>query len=269
MKQFVRKNGFPLFLSCLFLFVLIQSCKKDFSAEDIPIPPVPPVVKDHNLVLKFKGMVDTNELEFGKSYTNFFRQAYSVKTFKFYIHGIEMINTDSNRVFKISADKYFLIDFSDSATTSIKLSILPYQYNRISFVLGIDSARNVSGAQTGALDPAKGMFWTWNTGYIMAKLEGNAASAPSGTFEYHIGGFRENENVIKKPILLFPFGDKLDLKPEKTSEIIIAANVNSWFYNPHDLKFNLNPTCTTPGTLAKQIAENYAKMFTVVSVKNE
>jgi hypothetical protein len=34
----------------------------------------------------------------------------------------------------------------------------------IKFLLGVDSLKNVSGIQTGALDPAKGMFWTWNTG---------------------------------------------------------------------------------------------------------
>jgi hypothetical protein len=136
-------------------------------------------------------------------------------------------------------------------------------------MVGVDSARNVSGAQTGALDPANGMFWTWNTGYIMAKLEGNAPTSPSGTFEYRIGGFKEPDNVIKKPTLLFPFGQTLDLKPERTSEITVSANINSWFYNPHDIKFNQTPVCTSPGSLAKQIAENYSKMFTVDSVINQ
>lgn len=262
---FCKKIPF-LIVTIIAGLLLFSSCKKDFSAEDVPIPPV---VKDHNLVLNFKAVSDTLPLEFGKNYRNYFKQNFSVKTFKFYVHDIEMINTDSGRIFRTSEEKYFLVDFSDSITTSIKLSILPFQYNRISFVIGVDSARNVSGAQTGALDPAKGMFWTWNTGYIMAKLEGNSSSSPSGIFEYHIGGFKESENVIKKPILLFPFGESLDLKPEKTSEITVTANVNSWFYNPHDIKFNENPSVTTPGTLAKQIAENYSKMFTVVSVKNE
>ena len=45
-------------------------------------------------------------------------------------------------------------------------------YNSLSFLLGVDSMHNVSGAQTGALDPANDMFWTWNSGYVMAKMEG-------------------------------------------------------------------------------------------------
>ena len=110
----------------------LTSCKKDYSAEDVVIPPTP---KDHNLVLRFKALVDTNELEFGANYRNFFKETYSVKTFKYYVHGIELINTDSNKVFRTSADKYFLVDFSDSNTTVLKLAVLPYKYNRISFTI--------------------------------------------------------------------------------------------------------------------------------------
>lgn len=244
--------------------LLFSSCKKEYSAEDVPIPPE---VKDHNLVLKFRAMVyDTVPLAYGDTYRNKFNESFTVSAFKFYVHGIEMINTDSGRVFRTSKDKYWLVDFADSNTTNIKLTIMPFQYNRLSFTVGVDSARNVSGAQTGALDPAKGMFWTWNTGYIMAKLEG---SSGYGNFEYHIGGFRENESVLKKPTLLFPFGEAIDLKPEKSSELVVTCNISSWFYNPHDIRFRDNRICTTPGTLAVQIAENYSKMFTVVSVKNE
>ncbi|MBC7848508.1 MAG: hypothetical protein H7Y31_02170 [Chitinophagaceae bacterium] len=243
--------------------LLITSCKKDYSAEDVVIPPE---VKDHNLVLNFRAVVDTNLLEFGDTYRNNFKENYSVNTFKFYIHGIELINTDSNKTVQVAAGQYFLVDFKDPSTTRLELTVFPYKYNRITFTIGVDSIRNVSGAQTGALDPAKGMFWTWSTGYIMAKLEGNFGAT---AFEYHIGGFSGTNNVLKKPILLFPFAQNLDMKPEKTSELVISANANSWFYNPHEIRLSVNPVCTTPGILAKQISENYSKMFTVDSVSND
>jgi hypothetical protein len=223
-------------------------------------------------VLKFKPVVqyDSIPLEFGKTYTNNFKEKYTPTAFKFYIHGIEMINTDSNKVFRLSEDKYYLVDFSDSASTEIKIGILPYVYNRIAFTIGVDSALNVSGAQTGALDPAKGMFWTWNTGYIMAKLEGtSAASSQAGKFEFHIGGFKTGENVIKKINLLFPHLQNIDLKPGKTTNMFITADANDWFYNPHDIKIAVNPVITTPGELATQVAENYSKMFTVDSIANQ
>ena len=88
-------------------------------------------------------------------------------------------------------------------------------------------------------------------------------------FEYHVGGFSGADNVLQKPVLLFPFGETLDLKSERNSEIIVTANISNWFYNPHDVKLSENPVCMTPGPLARQISENYSKMFTVISVINE
>lgn len=74
------------------------------------------------------------------------------------------------------------------------------QYDSITFLIGVDSLHNVSGAQTGALDPVNDMFWTWNSGYVMAKLEGNSSSSPqmNQKFEYHIGGYSGKHNVVKK-----------------------------------------------------------------------
>lgn len=245
----------------------LSSCKKDYSAEDLVLPPV---VQDHNLVIRFLPTVGLDTMVLGQEYKNYFDEPFSVTKFKFYLHSIEMINTDSSRSFVTSKDKYFLVDFEDTTTTVIKLAILPYQYNRLRFVIGVDSARNVSGAQTGALDPAKGMFWTWNTGYIMAKLEGNSTVSPAGgKFEYHIGGFSGADNTLRNPTLLFPFNQYLDLKPGKTSEMTITANAGAWFYNPHDVPLTTTPVCTTPGLLARQIADNYSKMFTVISVVNQ
>jgi hypothetical protein len=52
------------------------------------------------------------------------------------------------------------------------------------------------------------------------------------------------------------------------SEIIIEANLNEWWQNPNDIKIIDNPICTTPGVLAKKVADNYSKMFTVKDVIN-
>ena len=53
-------------------------------------------------------------------------------------------------------------------------------YTELQFLLGVDSLHNVSGAQTDDLDPAKDMFWTWNSGYVMAKMEGNSPAVKTG-----------------------------------------------------------------------------------------
>ncbi|MBK9581192.1 MAG: hypothetical protein IPO48_04510 [Saprospiraceae bacterium] len=60
----------------------------------------------------------------------------------------------------------------------------------VELMFGVDSTRCSSGAQTGALDPAKGLFWSWSSGYIMVKAEGNAPTAADGSFAFHLGGFK-------------------------------------------------------------------------------
>lgn len=252
-----------LFIS---LIAIISSCSKEYSVNGGYKPPA----DSFNLSINFTPVVDTIKLSFDSSYYNFWKEPFKVTYFKFYVSNFDLINTDSNRIYHVNPDKYFLVDAADSTSWFVKLAAVPFRYNRISFLIGVDSIKNVSGAQTGALDPAKGMFWTWNSGYIMAKLEGNSpvSSLINGKFEYHIGGFSGPDNSLRKPTLLFPYGQFSEILVGSKSTININANVQAWFYNPHDLKIKETPSCTTPGTLAKDISENYSKMFTVTAITN-
>jgi hypothetical protein len=249
--------------SIVFLF---NGCQREVSGTESKKT----VTDDYNLRIDFKPMVDDLLLKLDSTYKNYFGETYRISQFKFYVCQFDLINTDSNKVYNVNRDKYFLIDAADSTTWSAKLSVVPFRYNRIAFTIGVDSTKNVSGAQSGALDPAKGMFWTWNSGYIMAKLEGTSpiSSLPNQKFEYHIGGFKGAENALRRPVLLFPFDQFSEIVTGKKSVITIQANANAWFYNPHDVKIEEIPSCTTPGSLAKSIAENYTKMFTVVDITN-
>ncbi len=68
----------------------------------------------------------------------------------------------------------------------------PFRPSGLCFRFGLDSATQVSGETSGALDPALGMYWAWNTGYIQCKLEGvsPASGGKNGQFEFHLGGYR-------------------------------------------------------------------------------
>lgn len=258
------KKGVLQPLAILFILA-ISGCSKEYSLAGDPR-----ISRDYNLRLDFRPVVDTVPLKIDSTYRNFWKESYKISAFKFYISKVELINTDSNTTYSINNDQYFLVDASDSTTWQVKLKAVPFRYNRISFLVGVDSIRNVSGAQTGALDPAKGMFWTWNSGYIMAKLEGTspASKVANNKFEYHIGGFSGPTNVLRRPTLLFPFGDFSEILPTSTSVITIRANANAWFYNPHDLKIADKPAVNMPGLDAANISENYSKMFTVIDVTN-
>ena len=264
------KNQLLLPLLFILLIAAFSSCSKEYSASGFT--KAIPKEDSFNLTVNFIPMVDTLRLSFDSVYHNYWDEKYTVSAFKFYVSKFDLINTDSNRVYHLNTDKYFLVDAADSTTWAVKLMGSPFTYNRISFLIGVDSVRNVSGAQTGALDPANGMFWTWSSGYIMAKLEGNSplSSQANNKIEYHIGGFSGDNNVLRKPTLLFPFGESLVITTTagRKSIINIGADVNAWFSNPHQIKIAITPACTTPGLMAKDISENYSKMFSVTEVIN-
>ncbi|MFN3667084.1 MAG: MbnP family protein, partial [Sediminibacterium sp.] len=99
----------------------------------------------------------------------------------------------------------------------------------------------------------QGMFWTWNTGYIMAKLEGTASSSmiAGKQFTYHIGGFRNNQNTTRN----------IELKsPVFTHSISIVADASVWF---KDIDITKTPICHSPGALAIRFANNYSTMFSI------
>ena len=69
--------------------------------------------------------------------------------------------------------------------------------------LGIDSTTNMGGAMAGDLDPMKGMYWTWQSGYINFKLEGSSNLCPTfkNEFQFHFGGYAFPNNALQTIIL--------------------------------------------------------------------
>lgn len=114
------------------------------------------------------------------------------------------------------------------------------------------------------------MFWTWNTGYIMFKMEGNSPQSASvnNKNEYHIGGFSGANNVLRKVELNFT-GNTVSLKKERITEIIIRTDLGKIWNAGHDLKITHTPVCTSPGALASGIADNYSKAFEVIKIIHE
>lgn len=206
------------------------------------------------------------ELNTGK-YINPFGEAYSISKFKYYISHVSLLK--GKAVFW-EPENFHLIDESKPDDLHFSFALGAGEYNSLQFMLGVDSLHNVSGAQTGALDPLNDMFWTWNSGYVMAKIEGSSplSTLVNNKLEYHIGGFMGENNVLKNIKLNFPPGKLLNIQEGKTSEIIIEADIDTWWQQPNDIKIAGHPVCSTPGPLAKKIADNYSKMFTVKEVIN-
>lgn len=196
-------------------------------------------------------------------YTNAAGEALSIRRMKFYMTGIGLSSASGHSP---HSDIHYLVDATDRGTHILHLSFPTGSYTGLRFLLGVDSIYNVSGARSGALDPLNGMFWTWQTGYVMAKLEGNspASPRPNGFFEYHIGGYKGEYKVQKMVELALPAGTSGELKKNQTIQLKIAVDLLSWFRGTENLSIARSPICTTPGPLALKIAGNYSSMFRIL-----
>ena len=113
----------------------------------------------------------------------------NIETFRFYASNFQIEYSDGTFDKTISGNQ--LIDIEEEKSGRISI---PVQANKsiqaIHYLIGTDSLANVSGAMDGDLDPLKGMYWAWNSGYINFKLEGSRMmSGKKIPFEYHIGGY--------------------------------------------------------------------------------
>lgn len=115
----------------------------------------------------------------------------SIETLRFYISGIEFYHGKES-AFTL-ANSFHLIDAAVPNSLVIQFEIPEtLAYTHLQFNIGIDSLTNVSGAMGGDLDPTKGMYWTWQSGYINFKLEGVAERSPARhhRFQFHLGGYQ-------------------------------------------------------------------------------
>ncbi|MBS1637955.1 MAG: hypothetical protein JST26_18730 [Bacteroidetes bacterium] len=254
----------------LILALGITQCKKNKAAEPEPMPAANPPATAGTLKILFEPMVGDSNLILGaQTYTNSAGNTYTVTMFKYYISNVKITKLD-NTVWS-EPNSYHLVDHSDDNTTTISINNVPFSnYKAIQFMIGVDSARNVSGAQSGDLDPAKDMFWSWNTGYIMAKCEGISpqSTATNHKLEFHIGGFSGSNNTLKIAAPSFN-GDTAKVTSVITPTIHMSANLNEWFSAPTVVDFSILSTVNMPGSSAKAIADNYADMFSVEHIHND
>lgn len=256
-----------LVLLGFFLAVTINSCKKPK-----PVAPQPTEVEEkdtfnrnESFLLTMVSTVDGERVEMftsldsGKLYTTSLGEDFRVKVFSYYFSNAYLIAESGTRVPLLP--KYNLIE-AIKGDFQQQFNIPNDKYVAIEFLLGVDSARNVSGIQSGALDPILGMFWEWNTGYIMAKLEGVTDVIPAGYFAYHTGGFREPYNSLRTI--------KIDLEQPLTPNgeqrnLVIYADILKWFDGVYPISIVEHSAISIVGEDAMKIADNYTHMF----IKNE
>ena len=109
---------------------------------------------------------------------------------RFYLSNIEFEKED--KLIIKDAAKAHLMDIFEPNTLQIALKNIDFnKIKTMRFNIGIDSLTNVSGALGGDLDPQKGMYWAWQSGYINMKIEGRSPQCKNrkNVFQYHMGGY--------------------------------------------------------------------------------
>ena len=248
-------------LLALPLTLAVISCQKKTKDNDPTGAPSPVEIRFKHLFGPFSDLV------LGQSYPAGLAFA-TVTDFKYYISNIQFVNSATNDTVRI-ADTYFLIDHKKPESQRVQFSVPAGQYYSMSFLIGIDEAKNFNSPKTGALDPALGMYWNATDGYIMGKLEGthDSSSAVGKVFRFHIGGVKPPHNVLSRRH--FKLGGDIDIAPNKKTVINMTADAKAWTTTPWGGRFATNPIVEQPGEAAWKISQNYFKVFEFVSVKFE
>ncbi len=262
----MRKRN-PLFTLFIASLVVLAGCKPD-DRNDTPNPTNnTPTGK---VVVKVNHTFGTAAFDFTSTFKNPSDNTEEMKfsTIQYIVSNFKLQTTNGDWV--AVPESYFYINGKQSQSLSFTLKDVKIQdYKAVRFLIGVDSTRNVSGAQTGGLDPATGMFWSWNTGYIFFKLEGDCPQliTPFGSsnFVYHIGGFKGQYNTLVWAEA--SFGSKILSVKDGSNTILLNADVEEVFEKPIAFELTNTPQITLSGPEAVAFALNYADMFSVTNIE--
>lgn len=251
--MFLRR--FPLL--CLLAFAsFLTACTDDQDTELNPTPAQP-----GTLDIEIDHVAGTQPLALNTAYTTAAGDQFTISKFRYYLSNFTLGRADGTTY--LVPESYYLVDEANPDSKLFTLAAIPSgDYTSLSFTIGVDSTRNVSGAQTGALDPINNMFWAWDSGYIFTKLEGTSPQAPNQALIFHIGGFKTPHNTIRSvtPAL---GGVTLPIRKDRTPAVHLRADVLRLFTGPNTIRF-VKTNNVMGGADAVKIADNgQAGLFTV------
>ncbi len=171
-------------------------------------------------------------------------------TFKYYVSNFKFKKADGT--WYTQPESYFLVDLSTPSSLVLTIPDVPVgDYTDVYYTMGVDSTRNVSGAQTGALAASNLMFWNWNSGYVFLKAEGTSVNSSTGTFQFHLGGFSGANNLLTEKYINFS-NNSLTVSANHTSTAFLQVNPG-WLWHSAPSVSVLN-MIHMPGTDAATMA---------------
>ena len=240
-------------------FVMFTACDED----EKPVNNNPTTGK---FSIEFEHHFEGTAFNLGSTYTTDGAEDVNYNMVKYYISNIKMMNSAGPDF--VDDDSYYIVDANDAGSLILEIDKVPFgEYHHISYTIGVDSAKNVSGAQAGALSPSNNMFWSWNSGYIFVKLEGTSTSSANGKFEYHLGGFAgPNRAQVEKGHHMHT--EKLNIVSGANPRVHIMVNMKNVFDGMHPFLVADQNDIKMPSEMAQHIAHNFGGGFELDHVHN-
>jgi hypothetical protein len=247
-----------IFMSLAMALTLVAtSCKKDKDKDNDN------EVLAGNVNIEFEHVINEVPISLNENYI-LGSDTISFSTFKYYVSNVQFITSDGS-VWS-EPNSYHLIDLSNENSALLNIADVPKgDYTGMRLMIGVDSTRNVSGAQDGALSVANSMFWSWNSGYIFIKMEGLHSSAMDGAFTYHIGGFSGPNNAIRERVL--DFGSAVMMvSSDATPQVHLALDAGELFTN--GINVSGNSMIHMPGAAASSFADQFSGVLSFEHLHN-
>lgn len=214
-------------LLALFSSALLWSCEKD------DIKDTPPVNNDPvSISFKVDYVFGSQALPWELNKMMLHPKtgdSLSFSSFKFYLSNVKLQKADGS--WWSEENSYHLIDAATSVNGAFTLENVPAgDYDRLEFLVGIDSARVVDGPYDNDLDPSHGMSFGNNEGYIMLLAEGTSPQATDGQFHFALGDYQAPFNITQERSFSF-FGETWTLAGGSSHEITLVTNpAKLWHY---------------------------------------
>jgi len=173
----------------------------------------------------------------------------TIETLRFYLSRLTFYKNDKP-VFT-EKDSYHLVDAEIESSLKIDIELpADLDFDKLQFHLGIDSLTNDGGVMGGDLDPTKGMYWSWNTGYINFKIEGRSINCPArfNSFIFHLGGFLAGQECLQT----------IQIANIQKDQAILKFDISEFL---KDIDLSTEYQLMSPGEKAKQLSETAAKAF--------
>lgn len=205
--------------------------------------------KKDTLTLNFDFKFNNEKLNLNKKYISKSKDTIELLSLKFYISKVRLDFDDNSSLIN---DGIYLIDIekkSNAVGITINNNISQKKINKLTFYVGVDSLTNVSGALSGDLDPTKGMYWAWQSGYINFKLEGKSTmcSTPKNKFQFHIGGYLPPFQSIRE-VSVYP----------KENDLMVNLDISRFFSEINLAEIN---SIMIPGKKAIEMSKLITPIF--------